>query len=88
MKKLGFGMMRLPEIVSGEEKRVDLDAVCQMVDLFLERGFTYFDTAYFYHDRKSEIVVREALVKRHPRASFVLADKLPVSFLERESLRQ
>ncbi len=88
MKKLGFGMMRLPEIAVGEEKRVDLDAVCRMVDLFLERGFTYFDTAYFYHDRKSEIVVREALVKRHPRESFVLADKLPVSFLERENLRQ
>ncbi|MBR3894605.1 MAG: aldo/keto reductase [Clostridia bacterium] len=88
MKKLGFGMMRLPETVSDEEKRVDLDAVCRMVDLFLERGFTYFDTAYFYHDRKSEIIVREALVKRHPRERFVLADKLPVSFLESENLKQ
>lgn len=88
MKKLGFGMMRLPEITEGETKRVDLEAVCRMVDLFLERGFTYFDTAYFYHDRKSEIVVREALVKRHPRESFVLADKLPVSFLKSENLKK
>lgn len=88
MKKLGFGMMRLPEITEGETKQVDFEAVCRMVDLFLERGFTYFDTAYFYHDRKSEIVVREALVKRHPRESFVLADKLPVSFLKRENLKK
>lgn len=73
MKKLGFGLMRLPMI--GEE--VDMEQVKQMVDLFLERGFTYFDTAYGYIGGKSEKAVKTALVERHPRESFQLATKLP-----------
>ena len=84
MKKLGFGMMRLPLLNAEDPKSVDMSEVCKMVDLFLERGFTYFDTAYMYHDYQSEIVVREALVKRHPRESFVLASKLPTMFLKNE----
>ena len=73
MKKLGFGLMRLP--MKGEE--IDIEQVKQMVDLFLERGFTYFDTAYGYIGGKSECAVKEALVSRHPRESFLLATKLP-----------
>lgn len=45
-KKLGFGLMRMPLIDPDKPKTVDIDHVCQMVDTFLERGFTYFDTAY------------------------------------------
>ena len=55
-----------------------------MVDKFLEKGFTYFDTAYMYHGFQSENVVREALVKRHPRDTFLLASKLPSMFLKEE----
>lgn len=73
IKKLGFGLMRLPMI--GEE--VDLEQVKKMVDLFLEKGFTYFDTAYGYLDGKSEIAARKALVERYPRDRFQLATKLP-----------
>lgn len=81
MKKLGFGCMRLP--VLGESKdfmsaeNIDLEQFRQMVDIFMERGFTYFDTSYVYHGGKSELALREALVKRYPRDSFLLADKLP-----------
>ena len=64
-KKLGFGLMRMPLIDPDKPKTVDIDHVCQMVDTFLERGFTYFDTAYMYHSFKSEIALREALVKRY-----------------------
>jgi hypothetical protein len=35
-----------------------------------------------YHEYKSEIAAREALVKRHKRDSFTLATKLPVMFLK------
>lgn len=72
--KLGFGCMRLPV---QEDGSVDHEEFCNMVDLFLERGFTYFDTSYVYHGGKSEEAVREALVKRHPRDSFTLATKFP-----------
>ena len=73
MPKLGFGLMRLPE----KEGKIDLEAVCRMVDAYLEAGLNYFDTAYVYHGGLSEVAAKEALVKRHPRESFTLATKLP-----------
>ena len=73
IKKLGFGLMRLPML--GEE--VDIEQTKQMVDLFLEKGFTYFDTAWSYINFKSEAAVKEALVDRHPRERYRLATKLP-----------
>ena len=76
IKKLGFGLMRLPQ-KSAEASDIDLEQVKQMVDRFLERGFTYFDTSYVYHNGASETAIREALVKRHPRDSFLLASKFP-----------
>jgi predicted aldo/keto reductase-like oxidoreductase len=69
IKKLGFGLMRLPR--KGEE--IDIEQVKKMVDLFMEAGFTYFDTAWAYAG--SEDAVRQALVERYPRASFRLATK-------------
>lgn len=81
MKKLGFGCMRLP--VLGESKdfmsaeNINLEQFRQMIDIFMKQGFTYFDTSYVYHGGKSELALREALVKRYPRNSFFLADKLP-----------
>ena len=77
-KKLGFGCMRLPLIQPEDPQSIDLVAVTQMVDDFLERGFRYFDTAYPYHGERSEAAVREALVRRYPRESFHLADKMPI----------
>lgn len=84
MKKLGFGMMRLPQTQADDPTKVDLPQVCQMVDAFLEKGFTYFDTAYMYHNYVSENIAKEALVKRHPRDSFKLATKLPVRLLKQK----
>ncbi len=78
MKKLGFGLMRLPLSDPKEQSRVDLEQVCAMADTFLDRGFTYFDTAYVYHKGESERVAKEAIVKRHDRNSFTLATKMPI----------
>ena len=83
-KKLGLGCMRLPLLDPNNQGSIDLERMKQMVDTFLERGFTYFDTAYMYHDYQSEIAVRESLVKRHPRDSFTLATKLPTFMLEKK----
>lgn len=82
MKKLGFGLMRLPTLDPKDASNIDLEQVKQMVDAFLARGFTYFDTAWMYCGHKSEIVAREALVKRHPRDSFTLATKLHANYLK------
>ena len=67
--KLGFGLMRLPQ----NENGIDIEQTKEMVDLFLEAGFTYFDTAWAYAG--SEDAIRQALVERYPRESFQLATK-------------
>ena len=76
-KKLGFGLMRLP-VLNEKDNAIDLEQVNRMADHFLEQGFTYFDTAYPYHQGFSERAVKSALVERHPRDSFLLADKMPI----------
>lgn len=70
IKKLGFGLMRLPQL---EDGKIDIEQTKQMVDLFLEAGFTYFDTAWAYAG--SEDAIRQALVERYPRDRFTLATK-------------
>ena len=81
MPKLGFGLMRLPE----KDGIIDLDQVCTMVDHYMKMECRYFDTAYVYHGGKSEVVAREALVKRYPRDSFMVATKLPAWEIKSES---
>ena len=74
IKKLGFGLMRLPK----KDGEIDIEQTKEMVDLFMKKGFTYFDTAYVYDDGKSEEATKLALVDRYPRESFQLATKLPI----------
>lgn len=69
IKKLGFGLMRLPQ----KDGKIDVEQTKVMVDHFMEAGFTYFDTAWAYTG--SEDAIREALVERYPRESFQLATK-------------
>ena len=82
MKKLGFGFMRLPVLDENDVTKIDLDLLCDMVDKFMERGFTYFDTAYVYHKQQSEIYLRKALVERYPRESFQVATKMPLFMIK------
>ena len=80
-KKLGFGLMRLPRLDPNDEGSIDLEQTKQMVDTFLQRGFTYFDTAWMYCAFKSENAVKEALTSRHPRESYTLATKLHAAYI-------
>lgn len=77
-KRLGFGFLRLPLTDPQDQSSVDIDEVSRMVDRFLESGFTYFDTAFPYHNGLAENALRRALVERHPRESYVIADKMPM----------
>ena len=89
MKKLGFGLMRLPLLNEEDKKSIDKEQACQMTDLFLERGFTYFDTAYMYHEYESERAVKDFLVTSKDRGSYTLASKLPVMQLkEKEDMER
>ncbi|HCD91091.1 MAG TPA: Fe-S oxidoreductase [Ruminococcaceae bacterium] len=71
-KKFGFGCMRLP--MDGE--KVDYAEFTKMVDEFMAQGFNYFDTARVYLGGQSETAIRDCVVKRYPRESFILTDKL------------
>jgi predicted aldo/keto reductase-like oxidoreductase len=79
-KKLGFGCMRLP--MSNEE--VDTAQMKKMVDMFLERGFNYFDTAHGYVGGKSETALKECLTSRYPRERYILTDKLSTHHFNKE----
>lgn len=83
-KKLGFGLMRLPLLNKEDQTSIDYDQVNRMVDTFIERGFTYFDTAYMYHNYLSERAVKKILVDRYPREQFTLATKMPTMFLKKQ----
>ena len=80
-KNFGFGCMRLP--MKGSE--VDYAAFERMVDAFLAEGFNYFDTAHGYLSGKSETALRDCLVRRHPRESFILTDKLTEPYFQKEA---
>ncbi len=84
--KLGFGLMRLPRLSDGS---IDVQQTSQMVDMFIEAGGTYFDTAFAYEG--SEEAARKALVERYPRDSYTLASKLfiqPGSAITEEEAKQ
>jgi len=70
--------MRLPQTNADDARSVDIKALCRLADAFLEKGFTYFDTSYVYHNGKSENAFKEAVAKRHPREAYLIADKLPM----------
>lgn len=80
---LGFGTMRLPKLYPGKED-IDYEKAEAMIDYAYANGVNYFDTAYPYHDQMSEAFIGHAL-KKYPRDSFYLADKLPGWFLKEKA---
>ena len=72
MKKLGFGAMRLP-VLDSDGATIDVKQLTKMVDLFLEHGFTYFDTSYVYHGGESEKILKQVLVDRYPRSAYTMS---------------
>ena len=75
LSALGLGCMRLPQ---KSENGADIDeaALCEMVDYAISKGVNYFDTAWVYHQGKSEEFVGRALAK-YSRESFYVATKFP-----------
>lgn len=79
-KNFGFGCMRLP--MDGEN--IDTEEFSRMIDYFMDHGFNYFDTAHGYLSGKSETALRDCLVNRYPRESYVLTNKLSSNFFEKQ----
>lgn len=73
---LGFGAMRLPLTNKEDNGSIDRKKSIQMIRYSIDHGVNYIDTAYPYHEGKSELIVSEAL-KAGYRSRVNLADKLP-----------
>ncbi len=71
---LGYGAMRMP---TNEDKTIKYDEAAALIHKAYEAGVTYFDTAYVYHEQKSEEFLGKALAK-YPRESYFVATKLPI----------
>ena len=74
LSRLGMGVMRLP--VKGDQSEIDYEKAKGVIDMAMEKGINYYDTAYVYGGGASEKALGEAL-KQFPRDSFFLADKHP-----------
>ena len=75
--KFGFGCMRLPQTDANNPSKINQELFNEMVDIYMEKGFNYFDTSYAYHNGASEVAIRKAVVERYPRESFKICDKMP-----------
>jgi len=76
VSRLGYGMMRLPEIGEGDDKHIDMDTAQALVDQAMAAGINYYDTAYVYNNGENEIVTGKCLAK-YPRNSYFVTDKYP-----------
>jgi len=61
ISRLGFGAMRLPMVEIDGRRVVDEEKAIAMLHRAFELGVNYVDTAWFYCDGQSEIVVGKAL---------------------------
>ena len=80
---LGLGCMRFPiKNIDGKEE-IDKEKAQEIVDYAMESGINYYDTAYMYHDGKSEQFMGEALAK-YPRDSYNIVTKLPIWLVDKK----
>ncbi len=72
-KLLGFGLMRLPLLNNG---KVDDITFANMVKIFMDNGFNYFDTAHGYLNGESEKAFKRVVASNYDRESYFLVNKL------------
>lgn len=73
---LGFGCMRLPTLEE-EGNPIDEKEAIRIIRLGIDNGINYLDTAYGYHNGKSEELVGKALKDGYRDLAYV-ATKLPL----------
>ena len=76
---LGFGAMRLP-LLDTNPANVDEPESIRMIRCAIDHGVNYVDTAYGYHEGRSEILVGRALQDSY-REKVKLATKMPAPLI-------
>lgn len=76
ISRLGFGCMRF-KTIDGDNGKIDKEASSKDILEAIDKGLTYIDTAYPYHDGKSEKFIGEFLEENKLRDKIKLTTKLP-----------
>ena len=81
MSKFGFGFLRLP---LDENKQIDIEETKQMVDLYMQNGFNFFDTAHGYMEQRCEQAFKTCVADRYSRDKYILSNKLTGNYFSTE----
>ena len=81
---LGFGCMRLPltDPAGKDVTKIDMVASDRLLRSALEQGVNYFDTAYPYHEGRSEGALGKIMAGTGRRKDVYLATKMPTWFIQ------
>ncbi len=74
-KRLGMGCLRFPVYDESKQAEINMEAAQEIIDLFMEHGYNYFDTSWIYHSGNSEVALGKLLVDKYPRDSFLISTK-------------
>lgn len=76
ISRLGFGCMRF-KTLDDDNGKIDKERSSKIILEAIDKGLTYIDTAYPYHDGMSEKFVGEFLEENNLREKIKLTTKLP-----------
>ena len=76
ISRLGFGCMRF-KTLDDDNGKIDKETSSKIILEALDKGLTYIDTAYPYHEKMSEKFVGEFLEENNLRDKIKLTSKLP-----------
>ena len=81
ISRLGFGCMRF-KTIDGDNSKIDKEESAKILKEAIDKGLTYIDTAYPYHEKMSEVFVGEFLEENKLRDKIYLASKMPCWFVK------